>query len=88
MCRDPEGAANVGFASISRHMARKKVAHFPKAPSTAQGIADAFVSDAVLNKYGMTLADPNKPFYNCTVIEEHLKYTIFSSGSLLAKLAT
>lgn len=86
--RDPIGAANVGFASISRHLARKKNENFPTAPLTAEGVFAAFQMDSILKLYGVSLADGNKPFYNFTVIETAFKYTVFSSGVLLDKLAT
>lgn len=86
--RDPEGAANVGFASISRHLARIKNAHFPKAPLITQAIADAYLMLSVSQQYGRSLVDSAKSFYNETVIEDNFKYSIFSSGTLLEKLIT
>lgn len=88
MYRDPVGAANVGFASISRHLSRKKNENFPPAPLTAEGVSAAFQMDSILKLYGVSLTDANKPFYNFTVIEAAFKYTVFSSSILLDKLAT
>lgn len=44
--------------------------------------------DSVMQQYGRSLINKDKPFYNCTVIEDNFQYTIFSSGNLLERLAT
>lgn len=74
------------YGQFRRNLSKKKTLLYPTAPSTVEGVIDAYDDNVVLLKYGMSKVNTSERFYRGSIVQEHFKYTIFVSPSILAKI--